>query len=175
VRLVLPILFVLGCGREEVPLDIDAACQRTECRVVASFGQLGGVGGSAAEIQTSLVWFGRLTDECGERVVELSIELVAGRGVFAGGLETGVFAIEGDELDPATCGACVQLVVDDGRCYFATSGRLVLTSVEVDMAGTLSDAGFRPIDCLTLAAQGSSCATAIDSISFNEPIDDDPD
>jgi hypothetical protein len=164
VRLVLPILFVLGCGREEVPLDIDAACQRTECRVVASFGQLGGVGGSAAEIQTSLVWFGRLTDECGERVVELSIELVAGRGVFAGGLETG-----------ATCGACVQLVVDDGRCYFATSGRLVLTSVEVDMAGTLSDAGFRPIDCLTLAAQGSSCATAIDSISFNEPIDDDPD
>lgn len=159
-----------GCEDELIALDRDAACALTECRVEPDYGDLGGVGGAAEEIQESLVWFGTIVDECGERVVELSIELVDGRGVFAGGLATGTYRLEGDELDPDTCGACVRLIVDDGRCYFATGGTLELTSTEIDLVGTLAGATFGPVDCLTDEAIAGDCASRIGSMSFNETI-----
>ena len=159
-----------GCGQERIALDRDAACAPTECRVADDYGELGGIGGAAEEIQDSLVWFGKVVDECGERTVELSIELVDGRGVFAGGLSTGSFAIAGDELDPDTCGACVRLIVDDGKCYFATAGALELTSTEIDLVGSLTGAAFAPVDCLTEEAIGGECTSRIGSVSFNETI-----
>jgi hypothetical protein len=159
-----------GCGEERVALDRDAACAASECRVPVDYGELGGVGGAAEEIQQSLVWFGVIEDECGERVVELSIELVNGRGAFAGGLTTGTVALAGDELDPDSCGACVRLIVDDGKCYFATAGTLELTAIEIDLVGRLSGAGFGPLDCLTDQAIAGTCASLIGSMSFNETI-----
>ena len=159
-----------GCDDERIALDKDAACTATECRVQADHGDLGGVGGAAEEIQDSLVWFGTVEDECGLRVVELSIELVDGRGAFAGGLAPGTYSIEGVELDPDACGACVRLIVDDGRCYFATGGSLELTSTEIDLSGSLTDATFGPVDCLTDEVIARDCASRIGSMSFNETI-----
>ncbi|HEU5057657.1 MAG TPA: hypothetical protein VFU21_14080 [Kofleriaceae bacterium] len=159
-----------ACEDERIALDRDAACTMTECRVAVDYGELGGVGGAAEEIQESLVWFGRIADECGDRVVELSIELVDGRGVFAGGLATGSYPLAGAELDPDTCGACVRLIVDDGKCYFATGGTLELVSTEIDLVGTLEDARFAPVDCLTDEAIPGDCTSRIGSMSFNETI-----
>ena len=159
-----------GCDDERIALDRDAACTATECRVEVDYGALGGVGGAAEEIQDSLVWFGRIEDECGERVVELSIELVDGRGVFTGGLESGSYQLTGAELDPDTCGACVRLIVDDGKCYFATGGMLELTSTEIDLVGDLEGASFAPVDCLTDERIPGDCTSRIGSISFNETI-----
>ena len=159
-----------GCDDERIALDIDASCAPSECRVASEYGDLGGVGGMAEQIQDSLVWFGKMEDECGERLVELSIELASGRGVFAGGLATGRYPLTGDELDADTCGACVRLIVDDGKCYFATGGTLVLTTTEIDLVGSLEDATFAPVNCLTDDPIPGDCTSRIDSMSFNETI-----
>ena len=68
-----------------------------------------------------------------------------------------------------------QLVVDDGRCFFAAGGRIVLTSIEQNLAGTLGDSAFRPVNCLALTPIESACATTIESMAFDEPIRGDPD
>ncbi len=159
-----------ACDDERIALDRDAACAATECRVAVDYGDIGGVGGAAEDIQESLVWFGMIPDECGERVVELSIELVDGRGVFAGGLATGSYDIAGDELDPDTCGVCARLIVDDGKCFFATAGTLELTSTEIDLVGRLIGAAFGPVDCLTDQVIPGACTSRIGSMSFNETI-----
>lgn len=173
-RLGLLVLALAGCGEERIALDGDAACQASACRVKADYGELGRREGAAQQIQDRLVWFGQVGDECGAPVVELSIALIDGRGAFAGGLATGRVALAGAELAPDTCGACVRLIVDDGRCYFAAGGELVLTSVDVILAGTLSEVPFTPVDCISGAALAAECTTEVAAMSFSETIDDDP-
>lgn len=85
-----------------------------------------------------------------------------------------MFLLAGDELDDDACGVCVQLLVDEGACYFATAGRLVLTSVAVELAMTLSDTAFARVDCADGEPVADGCASAIGSVSFNEEIDGEP-
>lgn len=163
-----------GCGDEQVALDTDAACQRTACRVQDDYGSLGKLAGSAREGAASLVWSGGLDDECGAPGVDLSITLADGRGVFTGGVATGTYQLAGDELDPASCGACVRLVVDEATCYFATAGTLEVSSVTVDLAGSLQGAAFARVDCATGAPEASSCRAALAAMSFSDPIGGEP-
>jgi hypothetical protein len=171
----LALLAPAACDDERIALDTDAACEVTDCRVAADYGEIGAVSGAAQEIQDALVWFGRIGDECGARVVELSIELVEGRGSFLVGVGPGTYPLTGEELDPDTCGVCVRLIVDDGRCYFAAAGTVVLTSTEIDLAGTLTDAAFAPVDCIDGDPIAGECASEIGAMSFNERIGDEPD
>jgi hypothetical protein len=163
-----------GCGEEEIALDTDAACQPSACRVKADYGSLGKVAGSAQEGAQSLLWSGDIDDECGAPHVDLAITLEEGRGVFTGGVATGSYQLVGAELDPATCGACVRLTVDEATCYFATAGTLEVSSVMVDLAGSLAGAAFARVDCATGAPTSSSCRAVIADMSFSDPIGGEP-
>jgi hypothetical protein len=163
------LLALAGCGDETIALDVDAACQPGACRVADDYGELGDVGGTADELADQLLFAGLVDDECGERVVHLSIKLINGRGVFAGGIAPGTYTIAGAERDPATCGACVRLEVS-AMCYVARGGTLVLTSTEVDLAGSLTGASFQPVSCVTDEPLITGCASSIDSMSFSETI-----
>ncbi len=163
------LLALAGCGDETISLDVDAACQPGACRVADDYGELGDVSGTADAIADQLLFAGLVDDECGERVVHLSIKLINGRGVFADGIAPGSYVISGAERDPATCGACVRLEVS-AMCYFASAGTLVLSSTEVDLAGTLTGARFQPISCVTDEPLTTGCASSIDAMSFSETI-----
>lgn len=165
----LALLALAGCEDETISLDIDAACQPGECQVAADYGELGDVGGTADAIADTLLFAGIVDDECGARRVDLSIKLINGRGVFAGGIAPGTYTIAGAEREASTCGACVRLEVS-AMCYFASGGTLVLTSTEVDLAGQLTGASFRPISCVTDEPLTTDCASQIDSMSFSETI-----
>jgi len=165
----LALLALAGCGDERISLDVDAACQVGACQVVADYGELGDVGGTADAIADTLLFAGIVDDECGERRVSFSIKLINGRGVFAGGIAPGTYSIAGAERAPETCGACIRLEVS-AMCYFASAGTLVLTSTENDLAGRLTGTSFRPISCATDQPIAVDCASRIDSMSFSETI-----
>jgi hypothetical protein len=165
----LALLALAGCEDETISLDIDAACQPGACQVAADYGELGALSGTADAFADQLVWAGMVDDECGAHRVHLSIKLINGRGVFAGGIAPGTYAISGAERDAETCGACVRLEVS-AMCYFASAGTLVLSSTEVDLVGRLTDARFRPISCATDQPITIDCASSIDSMSFSETI-----
>lgn len=171
-----------ACGQEVVPLDRDgASCARSDCRVTADYGDLGMVGGGAALTGggVALAWSGRLADECGERLVELEVQLFSGRGVFDRGIEPGTYPIDRDEIDRQTCGACIELVADPGtddrRCYFASGGQLILTSTVDDLSGSLADVTFAPVSCSTFTPSEEPCGSAIAGLTFDEPIGGEPD
>jgi hypothetical protein len=163
------LLALAGCEDETISLDIDAACQPGACQVDADYGELGALSGTADAIADQLVWAGMVDDECGARRVHLQIKLINGRGAFAAGIVPGTYGITGEELAPGTCGACIRLEVS-AMCYFASGGTLSLTSTEVDLAGQLTGASFRPVSCVTDAPLTTDCESAIDSMSFRETI-----
>jgi hypothetical protein len=91
--------------------------------------------------------------------------------VFSRQLRTGTFALAGDELDRRTCGACVELIADQGTsrqtCYFAAGGTLALTTLtERDLAGTLASVRFAEVACDQFRLLGEACSSWIDSLQF---------
>jgi hypothetical protein len=79
----------------------------------------------------------------------VTLELVfRERGVFSGGVVPGTYALEGPDL--------------------------VLISTETDLTGSLAEASFASIDCTTEVSLGDGCATAIDSIAFDDHITTGP-
>jgi len=99
----------------------------------------------------------------------VAIDLWDGYGVFANGLAPGTYTLAGDELDPATCGLCVNLYTDyDGNAvtdfYFATGGTVTITSVD-PLAATLSDVTFQHVDS-NGAPVGDGCTSHITSATF---------
>jgi hypothetical protein len=173
-RVLLAALAAPGCATETVPLDPADACVDAGCVVRRSYGELGRrsapmTGGTA---ERPLGWKLSLPEECGEgERVELQIELHDGRGVFSGQLRTGTYALVGDELDRRSCGACVELIADQGTsrqaCYFATGGTLALTTVsETELAGTLASVRFAEVACDQFRLLGEACTSWIDSLEF---------
>ena len=103
---------------------------------------------------------------------DLFIKLVAGKGVFVGGLKTGVFDLTGAETDYNTCGACVIIIADlipgqgPSKFYLATSGTLTLSSVTQPMSGSGSNLLFDEIGVNTFQKIPGGCHAGIDSMSF---------
>lgn len=106
----------------------------------------------------------------------LSVELYPGFGVFPGKVMAGVFELTGDELDYATCGACVLIYTDaDGAggvvdAYMATGGTLTITSL-TPFAGTISNATFTHVtldeDTNTSTPVGDCDSAAIGDAQFS--------
>jgi hypothetical protein len=159
----LALLVLAGCGDER-------ASHGDACQVRGEYGELGGVRGIVNSSGGELVWAAMVDDDSGVDVVRLSIQLVGGRGVFAGGLAPGRYSIAGAELDPRTCGACIRLRVVGVECYFARAGTLDLGSTEVELTGQLTGAAFAPVDCATDQPIAGDCDSRIDSVSFSETI-----
>lgn len=107
------------------------------------------------------------------------VDLYGGFGVFEAGLPAtgGAFQLTGDEVNPATCGACVSIQVDytdmgpaDDQ-YIADGGTLNLTSVTAtSLAGNLSNVTFRHmnVDSSGIATpHPDGCTATLTSIAFS--------
>lgn len=107
------------------------------------------------------------------------VDLYGGYGVFETGLPAtgGAFQLTGDEINPATCGACVSIQVDytdmgpaDDQ-YIADGGTLNLTSVTAtSLAGNLSNVTFRHmnVDSSGIATpHPDGCTATLTSIAFS--------
>lgn len=146
------------------PVDADPAAG---CLVPAAYGALGAKTGTTAQGPTTLT----VVLDPGPPRDSFFLKLNAGKGVFAGGLANGTYAIAGAELSQATCGMCVNLIADivamqgPSKFYFATAGSVTLTSTSPPV-GTLSNVTLREVD-VSGNPTGSSCMAVIDSMSFS--------
>jgi hypothetical protein len=145
------------------------------CNVPASYGAASVVPGSefAAVVDSDLgdIWsmFDLDEDEY------LYMELYATKGVFADGIKTGTFTLEGDDLNYATCGLCIQIEDGEGNYYFATGGTVELTSIADTLEARLSDVTFVEVtldnDTWETTPVPDGCKTRIDSVSLSSPIE----
>lgn len=108
-------------------------------------------------------------------------------GVFSGGLAPGTYEIAGAETDFYACGACALIIADFdlvGMTFqqqlMASAGTLQLDTVSTTVGemvtGTLTGARFRQVllddGTMTQSNVPGGCTTAIDSVSFSAPVQD---
>ena len=98
------------------------------------------------------------------------LKLVAGKGVFAGGLANGTYTIAGAELMQGNCGLCVNILADIGnqgpsKFYFATGGTVTLTAT-TPPAGSLANVTLTEVDSGG-AALNTGCTTTITAMQFS--------
>ena len=174
----------MGSGSGSGQIDAPGA---VECYVeqmyTPSFGsndqgaetQGSGATGSAAHVET---WGGRLNQDASPDIVQL--ELYAGFGAFMGAdISPKTIQLSGDELNYATCGACVRIFadatqMDSAAQYFATGGTVTLTSTNGTLQGTLSNITMEKvtIDSSTYMSTpvGDGCNTKIVNASMNAQL-----
>jgi hypothetical protein len=170
------VTLVVGCSGDPAPAQIDATGNHADaddsatCLVKGAYGALGaitGTAGTASGATTVTV----VLDPGPPGKDDLFIKLVAGSGVFAGGVAPGTYPIAGADAKFTTCGLCVNIIADivtgqgPSKFYFASSGSVTLTSVTAPITGTVSDLAFTEI----AIADGSTipgCTASIASASF---------
>lgn len=110
----------------------------------------------------------------------LQIELYAGLGPFQNGITSQSITLAGDELDYATCAACVRVFTDltedsSGGEYFATGGTLNLTSVENTLKFTLTNVTLQHVTITSgtweTTPVGDGCTTTLTDVTFSAPIE----
>ena len=157
---------------------VDAAAV-ADCPVAAELGDLGLLLGFASKPEDDVFFQASL--EPGAAVLDtLLLELLDGQTVFAEGIAPGEYALEGAELDYATCGLCVRLMADapagatSSDFYMAAGGTVTLTSVEAQLTGSLRDVRLVRvrIDPATFwtAPLGDGCEATIRSVTFDQPL-----
>ncbi|MFN0253591.1 MAG: hypothetical protein ACKV2T_42380 [Kofleriaceae bacterium] len=107
------------------------------------------------------------------------VDLYAGYGAFQGGLPAAGATVQltGDEVSPATCGACVSIQVDYTEqgpaddIYLADGGMLTLTAATTtSLAGSLSNVTFKHmnVDSEGIATpHPDNCTATLASIAFS--------
>ena len=155
-----------GSVVDAAPVGSDAY-DTTRCLITGNYGALGAKTGTTSQGPTTLT----VVLDPGPPRDSFFLKLTTGKGVFAGGLQTGTFAISGADASSPTCGLCVNIIADivtgqgPSKFYYATSGSVTLTStsppasnatglafVEVGVDGTVMPGG---------------CSATIDSLSFS--------
>lgn len=168
-RLVLVVLAACGGGSDALPdapsPDADNSAQ---CLVPGSYGDLGAKTGMTTMGPSTLT----ITLDAGPPRDSFFLKLVAGKGVFAGGLATGTYSIAGVDASFNDCGLCVNVIADivtgsgPTKFYFATSGSVTLTGT-TPPAGTLSNAHLVEVNIGTGAPASSGCASDIGMLAFS--------
>lgn len=177
-----------GCGGKcagTCPADMECnaqtfVCAARTCTAPKSYGSLATITGTAAtddvSVPTSILFFSEINADALPDA--LSIQLMTGKGVFAGGLKTGTFQLTGGELNYETCAACVLLNSDidyavgkTTAIYMATGGTLTLAAVSGRLMGSLSNATFEHVtldsNTFRTTPVGDGCTTAITSVAFD--------
>ena len=169
------LLFVAACSSPSDPVithdsmmaDADLA---SHCLIQGNYGALGAITGTAGTSQggDTTLTFVLANDANGKD--DLFFRLVAGKGVFAGGVAAGTYAIAGADASYATCGLCTNLIADitssgPAKFYFAATGSVTLNTVTAPITGTASNLHFTEIDIST-GATVSDCTGDIASVSF---------
>jgi hypothetical protein len=161
---------VAGACSDGSPVLLDAAPDATDarCLIPGSYGALGtktGTPDSPAPNSLTVVL------EPGPPRDVFYIQLVAGNGVFSGGLAAGSFAIAGADASFDGCGLCVNVIADivagqgPSKFYFAQSGMVTITSTNA-VAGSAQDLRLVEVDVFTGAPVAGGCATTVTSIAF---------
>jgi len=163
-----------GCGGKSDPPPAEV------CTVASGLGDLGMVSGQASLPDPAyLNWVGLLNADVKPNAI--TVEFYAGYGVFAGGIASGTYSINGDELQYATCGLCVLVYGDvdtvggtpPGAIYMATGGQVDVTSVVGNLTLSLSNVTFHKItiDPVTFVSTPvGACTTQVTSLTVNDPI-----
>ena len=148
------------------------------CLVTEDFGALGALDGfmaDGADPTDSAVYYVALNSDTKPDV--LWIELFNGFGVFTDGIVPGTYQLTGDELNYATCGACVDITADYDMTagtwkqdYMATGGTLTITEVTPRLIGTLTNVTFGRADIDGTTGETTltgDCPSALTSGSFD--------
>jgi len=144
----------------------DAGYDTARCLIAGYYGDLGTQTGTSTGGPTTL----SVTLDAGPPKDSFFLKLVAGKGVFSGGLANGTFTIAGADTDFNNCGLCVNIVADistttgPAKFYFADSGTVTLTGTSPP-AGSIQDVHFIEV---TLGGTpiGGGCDASITSMTF---------
>jgi hypothetical protein len=137
------------------------------CLIPGSYADLGAKTGNTVQGPTTLT----VTLDAGPPKDSFFLKLVAGKGVFAGGLAPGTYTISGADSDFTTCGLCTNIIADivamagPTKFYYANAGTITLTSVQPP-AGTLTDLSFVETT-VGGAVIPSGCTTTMTAMSFS--------
>lgn len=150
----------------------DTDIQVPSCPLPADLGEITLVSSDAsvASNGTSLAMV--LNDQTPPDV--LRIELYGSTPTFAEQPVPGVYALSGADLNYATCGVCLLLLLDveeDGPAefYFPTSGTVTLTETTTGIRGSLSDVVFArvTVDPSTFETTVlDACTSTLDALDF---------
>ena len=163
--------FVLACGGGDDPGNpADAppgndAFDTARCLIAGDYGDLGTKMGTTSLGPTTST----IVVDPGPPRDSFFLRLASGKGVFAGGLQTGTFTLAGAELATQTCGVCVNLLADIGntgpqKFYFADGGTVTLTATSPP-AGSIANVTIHEVDSGGAAVPGG-CTGVIDAMAF---------
>ena len=206
VALMLSSLSLIACGGDDgdsVTPQIDAPAADIDAAPIActistsSFGDKGALTGTAIfapDNGVDTTDMGAIDDvltfvalrETGEPADAVQVDLYAGYGVFPGAITQGTYTLSGDELDFATCGACVRIFTnvtaagaDDG-IYMPTGGTLTVTTAGTAVGGTLtgsiSNLTFHHVELdqdgnTTPAADAATCTSTMSNATFTGTLE----
>ncbi len=166
------LVFVAACGGggSDNPVDakifLDAPNNNPNCLVMANYGDLGTKTGTTTLGPTTAT----IVIDATPPRDSFFLKLVAGKGVFTGGLANGTYTLAGAELMQGNCGVCVNMLADIGnqgpsKFYFATGGTVTLTATSPP-AGTLANVTLHETD-VNGTALGTGCTTQITAMQFS--------
>ncbi len=173
-RIVIAAVCLAACGSDPAAPDampMADAYDTARCLIKGDYGALGSVTGTAGTMGGVSM---TATLDAGPPRDTFFLKMVAGKGVFAGGIMPGMYSIAGVDTEYLNCGLCVHIIADivagsgPSKFYFAQSGTVMLTSTSGTIAGSAQDLALVEIDLGTGQPVGT-CTASIDSISFATP------
>lgn len=163
-----------ACG-DPAPTLLDAAPmpdadRLTQCLIPADYGALGPRTGTQDINGTGTPSITVVLDP-GPPKDDFFLELVAGKGAFAGGLAPGTYPIGGADASFDNCGVCTNILANidpaagPGKFYFTDSGTVTITTTN-PVSGSAQNLHFVEIDLATSMAVPGGCTATLGSITF---------
>jgi hypothetical protein len=174
-RALLLVVALAACGGDDgASTMIDAAVQMPDaqnpatCLIPGDYGDVGSKTGA----QTNMGGIsGSFTLDAGPPRDTFFLKMVANKGVFSGGINPGTYTISGVDAQYNNCGLCVHIIADIGmtgpsKFYFAESGMVTLTSVNMPITGSATNVMLREVDIGSGDFVPFGCRASISSIMF---------
>jgi len=168
-RIALLLVGLAACSSDGDPATPDAPDQTATCLIPGTYGDLGVKTGSTSPGGPSTA---TIVLDMGPPRDSFFLKLVAGKGVFAGGLNDGTYPIAGVDATFNDCGLCVNIIADivsgtgPTKFYYADSGSVTLTATQPP-AGTATNLHFVEVTLSTGQPVPGGCQATIGSLMFS--------
>jgi hypothetical protein len=165
-----PAPVIVDAPRADAAVDTSGQAQ---CLIQGDYGALAAIVGTAGNNGGTTVTL--VLDPGPPGKDDLFFKLVAGNGVFAGGVAPGTYALTGADTNFLTCGLCTSLIADiipgvgPSKFYFADAGSVTFTAVTPPVAGNAQNLHFSEIEISTGTKVPGGCEATIASVSFSTP------
>lgn len=163
---------VSGCssGPNSVPDSGVQGDAGPQCSAASSYSSA--FAGPTAHAETAM---SSIQATASQGMTVLDILLADGLGAFSGGtVQPGTYVLAGDELQFATCGVCVRLLVDDRDWYMATGGTVTIMSVSPRLTLSLTDVTFEHVTIDVMSAVstpvGDGCTSAVQATDLDAVV-----